>query len=48
MGASPMGRDLGPRVAGRLKTGLTADCTSLDIDEATGKVAWTVPLSVVT
>ena len=43
MGASPMGRDLGPRVAGRLKTGLTADCTSLDIDEATGKVAWTRP-----
>ena len=43
MGASPMGRDLGPRVAGRLKTGLTADCTSLDIDEASGKVAWTRP-----
>ena len=43
MGASPLGRDLGPRVAGRLKTGLTADCTSLDIDEATGKVAWTRP-----
>lgn len=39
----PWGRDLGPRVAGRLKTGLTADCTSLDIDEATGKVAWTRP-----
>ena len=32
MGASPMGRDLGPRVAGRLKTGLTADCTHLDVD----------------
>lgn len=43
MGASPMGRDLGPRVAGRLKTGLTADCTSLDIDEESGKVAWTRP-----
>ena len=43
MGASPLGRDLGPRVAGRLRTGLTADCTSLDIDEATGKVAWTRP-----
>ena len=43
MGASPLGRDLGPRVAGRLKTGLTADCTSLDIDEASGKVAWTRP-----
>lgn len=43
MGASPMGRDLGPRVAGRLRTGLTADCTALDIDEASGNVAWTRP-----
>jgi len=43
MGASPLGRDLGPRVAGRLKTGLTADCTSLDIDEETGRIAWTRP-----
>lgn len=32
IGASYLGRDLGPRVAGRLSTGLTADCTSLDID----------------
>ena len=32
MGASPLGRDLGPRVAARLKTGLTADCTHLDVD----------------
>lgn len=32
IGASFIGRDLGPRVAARLETGLTADCTGLDID----------------
>ena len=31
-GATPIGRSFIPRVAARLKTGLTADCTSLDID----------------
>jgi len=31
--ATEMGRDLAPRVASRIKTGLTADCTGLDIDE---------------
>ncbi|MEQ8197238.1 MAG: electron transfer flavoprotein subunit alpha, partial [Clostridiaceae bacterium] len=36
IGATFVGRDLGPRVAARLSTGLTADCTSLDID-AEGK-----------
>ncbi len=35
IGASFIGRDLGPRVAGRLSTGLTADCTSLDVDAET-------------
>ena len=29
---SNIGRDLGPRCAARLNTGLTADCTHLDID----------------
>lgn len=43
IGATPNGRDLGPRVSCRLNTGLTADCTALDIDEATGNVAWTRP-----
>ncbi|PKL52660.1 MAG: electron transfer flavoprotein subunit alpha [Nitrospira bacterium HGW-Nitrospira-1] len=33
-GATPIGRSFIPRVAARLKTGLTADCTSLEIDEA--------------
>jgi len=32
-GATPRGRDLAPRVAARLKLGLTADCTGLEIDE---------------
>ena len=32
-GATPHGRDLAPRVAARLKLGLTADCTGLAIDE---------------
>lgn len=43
IGATNNGRDLGPRVACRLGTGLTADCTALGMDEETGKVAWTRP-----
>lgn len=43
IGATPDGRDMGPRLSCRLKTGLTADCTSLDIDEESGNVAWTRP-----
>lgn len=31
--ATEDGRDLAPRVSARLKVGLTADCTALDIDE---------------
>ena len=30
-GASSIGRDMAPRVAGRVHTGLTADCTRLDV-----------------
>jgi electron transfer flavoprotein alpha subunit len=39
-GATPMGRDLAPRVASALKTGLTADCTDLQIGsyESGGRV----------
>ena len=33
-GATHIGRDLAPRVAGRLNTGLTADCTHLDVSVA--------------
>lgn len=32
VGASNIGRDLGPRCAARMHTGLTADCTHLDIE----------------
>lgn len=31
-GATSLGRSLAPRIAGRLNTGLTADCTGLDVD----------------
>ena len=31
VGATAIGRDLGPRVSARVKTGLTADCTVLEI-----------------
>ena len=43
VGATGNGRDLAPRVAGRVQTGLTADCTQLSIDEQTGCIAWTRP-----
>jgi electron transfer flavoprotein alpha subunit len=33
LGATTIGRDLGPRLSARLETGLTADCTKLDISE---------------
>lgn len=33
VGATAIGRDLGPRVSARVKTGLTADCTSLEIGD---------------
>jgi electron transfer flavoprotein alpha subunit len=34
-GATPIGRSFIPRVAAKIKTGLTADCTSLEIDKET-------------
>ncbi len=36
-GATDTGRDLAPRVACAMQCGLTADCTSLDIDDFTAK-----------
>ena len=33
-GATSIGRDLAPRLSARLHTGLTADCTKLEMDEA--------------
>lgn len=43
IGATNQGRDLGPRVSARLRTGLTADCTQLDIDVEKREVIWTRP-----
>ncbi len=38
VGATPVGRQLAPRLAARLQTGLTADCTKLEINENTDLV----------
>lgn len=43
VGATEYGRDFAPRLACRLKTGLTADCTALGVDEESGDIAWTRP-----
>lgn len=42
-GATPQGRDLAPRVANRLRTGLTADCTALEICPDEGILLQTLP-----
>ncbi|MCI8342536.1 MAG: electron transfer flavoprotein subunit alpha/FixB family protein [Firmicutes bacterium] len=42
-GASSIGRDLAPRVSARVHTGLTADCTKLEIDPETKLLAMTRP-----
>lgn len=41
--ATNNGRDMAPRIACRLKTGLTADCTAVDVDKETGCLLWTRP-----
>ena len=42
-GASSIGRDLAPRVSVRIHTGLTADCTKLEIDPETKLLNMTRP-----
>ena len=42
-GASSIGRDLAPRLEARLHTGLTADCTGLEIDEESKLLRMTRP-----
>lgn len=42
-GATHIGRDLAPRIAKRVGTGLTADCTKLDIDPETKGILQTRP-----
>lgn len=43
IGATAIGRDMAPRVSARVHTGLTADCTKLDIDKETGNLMMTRP-----
>jgi len=43
LGATPLGRDLAPRLSRRLGLGLTADCTGLAIDPETGNLLQTRP-----
>ncbi|MEY8764155.1 MULTISPECIES: electron transfer flavoprotein subunit alpha/FixB family protein [Clostridium] len=43
IGATYIGRDLGPRIAARLRTGLTADCTGLDVDMESKNLLMTRP-----
>ena len=43
VGATSIGRSMGPKVAAKLHTGLTADCTSLDIAPETGLLRQTRP-----
>ena len=43
IGATNNGRDLGPKMACDLNTGLTADCTGLDYDVEAGNMVWTRP-----
>ncbi|WP_066650084.1 electron transfer flavoprotein subunit alpha/FixB family protein [Christensenella timonensis] len=42
-GATAIGRDLAPRVSARVHTGLTADCTGLEIDPETKNLRMTRP-----
>ena len=42
-GATTIGRDLAPKLAARLCTGLTADCTKLEISEETKDLMMTRP-----
>jgi electron transfer flavoprotein alpha subunit len=42
-GATNNGRDLAPKVACHLKTGLTADCTGIGLQEDGENIAWTRP-----
>ncbi len=43
IGATNIGRDLGPRISARIHTGLTADCTRLDVDLENRRLMQTRP-----
>lgn len=42
-GATAIGRDMAPRVSARVHTGLTADCTKLEVQEETNDLLMTRP-----
>ena len=43
IGATIKGRELGSEIAVSLRTGLTADCTALSVEEDTGNIVWERP-----
>lgn len=43
LGATSIGRDLAPRISARIHTGLTADCTKLDLDLENRRLIQTLP-----
>lgn len=43
LGATAIGRDMGPRISARVHTGLTADCTGLEVDKKTNNLLMTRP-----
>ena len=43
IGATTLGRDLAPRVSARVKTGLTADCTGLAVEDGSRNLLMTRP-----
>ena len=42
-GATSIGRDLAPRISARVRTGLTADCTKLEVDTEAKRIQMTRP-----
>jgi electron transfer flavoprotein alpha subunit len=43
VGATSLGRDLAPRVSARVRTGLTADCTALEVEDGSRNLLMTRP-----
>jgi electron transfer flavoprotein alpha subunit len=43
IGATDLGRDLAPRLAARLRTGLTADCIDMAYNSETANIDWICP-----
>ena len=44
VGKTPAGRDIGPRLAFRLRVGMAQDCSAIDVDPSTGRVVATRPV----